>query len=66
VQFLKRRSIFKNTVSGLFGYCSHMGLGQTNLQELTKVCYDARFGFYAPKPNWPHVPEWLEEASCNS
>jgi hypothetical protein len=26
-----------------------MGLGQTDLWELTKLCYDdARFGFYAP------------------
>jgi hypothetical protein len=24
-----------------------MGLGQTDLWELTKLCYAARFGFYA-------------------
>ena len=42
-----------------------MGLGQTDLQELTKLYYAARFGFYALRPNWPHVLEWLEEASCN-
>jgi hypothetical protein len=43
-----------------------MGLGKTNLQELTKLHYAAWFGFYAPIENWPHVLEWLEEVSCNS
>jgi hypothetical protein len=31
-----------------------------------EVRYATQFGFYAPRPNWPHIPEWLEEASCNS
>jgi hypothetical protein len=27
---------------------AHLGLHQTHLQNLTKLNYDARFGFYAP------------------
>ena len=42
-----------------------MGLGQTYMWELTEQHYADRFGFYALRPNWPHVLEWLEEASCN-
>jgi hypothetical protein len=45
------------------GQCSHMGLGKIDMWELTKLLYATRFGFYALGPNWPHVPEWLEEAS---
>jgi hypothetical protein len=36
-----------------------MGIGQTDLRELTKLHYATRFEFYAPGPNWPHVLEWL-------
>ena len=43
-----------------------MGLSQTDLRNLTKRFYAAQFGFYALGPNWPHVLEWLEEASCNN
>jgi hypothetical protein len=31
-----------------------------------EVRYATQFGFYAPRPNWLHIPEWLEEVSCNS
>ena len=55
-----------NIVLGLFGQCSRVGLGQIDLWELMKVRYATRFGFYALGLNSPHVPEWLEEASCNS
>jgi hypothetical protein len=30
-----------------------------------EVRYATQFGFYAPGPNWPHIPKWLEEVSCN-
>jgi hypothetical protein len=39
------------------GLCSRMGLVQTDFQELTKLSYAAWFGFYGPRPNWPHVFE---------
>jgi hypothetical protein len=38
-----------------------MGLGQTYLWELKKLCYAAWFGFYSLGSYWRHVPEWLEE-----
>jgi hypothetical protein len=57
VQFLKRRLIFKNNVSGICGYYNRMRLGKIYLWELMKLHYAARFGFYTPGPNWPHVPE---------
>jgi hypothetical protein len=28
-----------------------------------EVRYATQFGFYAPGPNWPHILEWIEEAS---
>jgi hypothetical protein len=40
-------------------------LSKQTCGSLQKLCYAARFGFYAPGPNWPHVLEWLEEVSCN-
>jgi hypothetical protein len=43
-----------------------MGLVQIDLREVTELRYSARFGFYAPGPNWPHVPEWLDEENYNS
>jgi hypothetical protein len=30
-----------------------------------EVHYATQFGFYAPGPNFPHIPVWLEETSCN-
>jgi hypothetical protein len=42
------------------------GPWKNNMWELTKLSYATRFGFYAPRPNCQHVPEWLEEVSCNS
>jgi hypothetical protein len=36
-----------------------MDLGQKNLRDLKELCYVGRFGFYAPKLNCLHVPEWL-------
>jgi hypothetical protein len=55
VQFSNRRSIFKNIVSGICGYCSRMGLGDIDLRDLMKLFYAAQFVFYARDPNWPHV-----------
>jgi hypothetical protein len=34
--------------------------------EITNSAMLTQFGFYSPRPNCQHVPEWLEEASCNS
>jgi len=48
------------------GWHGILGLVQTNMQELTKLLFVKRFGLYAHRPNFQHVPEWLEEARCDS
>jgi hypothetical protein len=40
-----------------------MGLEKIDVQELKKLYYAGRFGFYASEPNFQHVPEWIEEVS---
>jgi hypothetical protein len=63
MQFLNMWFILKKIVSGDYGWCGHMGLGQIDFWELTKPYYSTQFGFYAPRPNCQHVLEWLEDVS---
>jgi len=46
-----------------YWYGNGIGIDKVLVLE---VRYATQFGFYAPRPNWPHIPEWLEEASFNS
>jgi hypothetical protein len=66
MQFLNKSSIFKNNVLGDCGYHGHGGLGQTDMREITKICYAIQFGFYALPQNFQHVLKWIEEVSYKS
>jgi hypothetical protein len=63
---MNKMSIFKNTVSSDCEKCACTGLRKTDVQEILELCYVAPLGFYSLGPNYQCVPEWLEEASCNS